>query len=168
MRARFALVALIVVLVALIAFNYYSFMPKGIVTASVVEKSEGMLLKFERIRYTSRALVAGPESEDIGFDIGNNELNFGLIPAGGGGSRFLDVGNSGDTLVKIKMSAHGNISRFITFGTNDFILQPGQAREIEISFSTSIDTEEGEYTGEIDVTKITSKISIADGLLGWM
>ncbi|UCD07201.1 MAG: hypothetical protein JSW41_05245 [Candidatus Aenigmatarchaeota archaeon] len=166
MRIKATVLVLVVILIAVIAFNYYNLMPKGIVTASVVEKSEGILLRYERIRYPSMAIVSG-SGTDVGFDIGDEHLNFGLIPVGGGGKRFLNIENQESRTINIKLNAYGNISEFVSFNMNNFILQPGENVEVEVSFDTDDMTEEGEYSGEIDVTKTVSKNIVGDLFLGW-
>ncbi len=167
MQIKMAVLVIVIILIALIALNYYNLAPKGIITASVVEKSEGLVLRYERVRYPTRATVESPESDVVGFDISDEHLNFGEVPAGGGGSRSLNIRNSENRAIKIKLEAYGNISSFISFDMNNFILQPGQEVKVEVSFDTEETTEKGEYTGEIDITKTLSKNALGDVFLGW-
>ncbi len=167
MKIKLIVLVLVLVIIAVVVLNYYDVMPKEIVTASIVERSEGLFLRFEKVRYPSYAIVSNSDSDVVGFDISNDSINFGLAPAGGGGSRFLNIGNSESGVVKIKLSAYGNISQFITFKSNNFILEPGQNTQVEVSFNTEATTQEGDYVGEIDITKVISKNILGDGVLGW-
>ena len=168
MRIKPAFLVLAVVLAALVAFNYYSMAPKGMVTASIVERSEGLLLTYERVRYPANVTVVSPDSETVGFDIEKHSLNFGVIPAGGGAGRFLDIRNPENRVIKIRIETHGNISDFITLSESEIVLEPGEERSIQVSFDPEDATEPGEYSGEIDITKIISRNPIADGILGWL
>ena len=168
MRIKPAFLMLAVVLAALVAFNYYNIAPKGIVTASIVERSEGLLVTYERVRYPANATVVSPDSDMVGFDMEKHSLNFGVIPAGGGAGRFLDIKNPENRVIKIRIETHGNISEFITLGESEIILEPGEERSVEISFDPEDATEPGEYSGEIDITKIISMNPLADAILGWL
>jgi len=49
-----------------------------------------MLFACEKISYPTRAIISN-QSLDLGFDVSPKHLNFGQIPAGGGGKRELGL-----------------------------------------------------------------------------
>lgn len=87
----------------------------------------------------------------IGVVVDPWNLNFGIIPVGKNfGTRFIDLENPTDKDVKINFKVYGNISPFVNFTKNDFILHKKEKITIEVKFYAE-QAKIGNYSGEIDV-----------------
>jgi hypothetical protein len=154
-------------LIALFSISLYLTTPKYFVSAKAYEVSDSLLFSFERVRYPSNATVIKTEDNVIGFDIDKENLNFGLMQAGGSGQRFIDIANTYDQEAKVRLSAYGNMSKFISFSDNNFVLRKNENQTIAITFRTDNTTTTGVYTGEIDLTVVRPKSSFGNLVL-WM
>ncbi len=90
--------------------------------------------------------VAG---ENMGFDLGPGNINFGKIIPGKGTTRKMNITNNYNkpTITKIKSS--GEISKYMIASDNNFILQPNKSKEIIFSVQLPKGLEYGEYPGKI-------------------
>ena len=93
--------------------------------------------------------------ENMGFDLGPGNLNFGKIVPGYSASREITITNNfgSSTLTIIKSS--GAISSYIIISENNFILQPNESKNIVFSCYPEKDIELKEYSGKIII--ITKK-----------
>ncbi len=126
--------------------------PNEFVTNITFEKYSNILYEYEIMKYPSKVevtQVGANKRLGIGFVVDTWNLNFGSVPAGGSSTRFMDLSNIGEREAKIIFRAYGNITPFVGFSKNNFILYPKDNITIKITFSSQSDTK-GNYTGEID------------------
>lgn len=128
---------------------------EGFVTNRTFETRSDIFFNYEITRYPSNTeiSIAKPTQEKytIGVVIDPWNLNFGIIPAGDNfGTRFIDLTNLKEKDVKIYFKVYGNISPFVNFSKNNFILRPKENITVETHFYAS-SAEVGNYSGEIDV-----------------
>jgi hypothetical protein len=114
-----------------------------------------LLFNYETTKYPSSAEVSSvlPTSDKltIGVVVDPWNLNFGIIPAGKNyGTRFIDLTNMQEKDSKVSFKVYGNISPFVTFSKNDFILHSSENVTVEVHFLAE-SANVGNYTGEIDV-----------------
>lgn len=87
--------------------------------------------------------------ENMGFDLGPGNLNFGKIVPGYSASRDITITNNFNkpTLTKIKSS--GEISSYIIVSENNFVLNSNESKNITFSLFPEKGIELKEYPGEI-------------------
>jgi hypothetical protein len=93
--------------------------------------------------------------ENMGFDLGPGNINFGLIVPGAKTTRNLAIQNNYEfpTITKIKTS--GPVSICVIVSENNFVLQPNEIKELTFSCIVPEGLELGEYPGKIII--ITNK-----------
>lgn len=135
----------------------FSYIPSELTNTIVNEKQEDKLFIYEITRIPALAQTRNPELNEeemkltVGISGDIDVLNFGLIPTGGSYvGKYLNLTNRNENPVKISLSATGNISPYIEFDKNNFILK-NQDTTIYIIFRTTGDMPIGNYTGEVDV-----------------
>ncbi|MEM5879268.1 MAG: hypothetical protein QXK48_03925 [Candidatus Aenigmatarchaeota archaeon] len=149
------MVAFFATLALLFILSGYQPGPKEFVTNRTFETRSDFFFNYEIIRYPSSVSVSstGPTEEKlkIGVVVDPWNLNFGIIPVGKNfGTRFIDLENPTDKDVKINFKVYGNISPFVNFTKNDFILHKKEKITIEVKFYAE-QAKIGNYSGEIDV-----------------
>ncbi|MBT6690184.1 hypothetical protein HN903_00025 [archaeon] len=87
--------------------------------------------------------------ENMGFDLGPGNLNFGQIIPGYSASRKITITNDFDKPTITKIETSGEISDCIRVSENNFILQPEESKNLTFSCFTTEDIEMREYAGEI-------------------
>jgi hypothetical protein len=100
--------------------------------------------------------VAENESK-IGVSIDPFNLNYGILPLGSNNTKMLVINNYEKGPVKVSLYVSGNISPFITFSENNFILDK-TSKEVWIKMAGA---SEGNFTG-------TLYASIKKPLAGWL
>ena len=133
----------------------------------MVETGQCMLFECGKIGYRSAANVT-PPSLEIGFGPGKDDLVFGEIPKGSNAKRFITIAGSEQSRIKVKLMSFGNISTYIRFSADDFILGLGESKDITIEFRSDPEMDEGYYTGGITLIKINPKYDLVDFLLEWI
>ncbi len=159
-KKKFLWVVAILTLICftILAINFlinYQYEPKGIVANRTFISYSDLFFNYEITRYPSSVEVAPvqPEQEKLLLGISADpwNLNFGIIPAGKNfGKRFVSLVNLKEKDVKIVIKAWGNISSFVKFSKNNFILHPKENVTVEVGFYAE-GAEAGNYTGVIDV-----------------
>ncbi|MCX8178768.1 MAG: hypothetical protein N3D75_02995 [Candidatus Aenigmarchaeota archaeon] len=127
-----------------------------------VDLSEDMLFYYQIHTFQSKAVVY-PKQQDIKLGVSSETtiIDFGEIYEKMGSRKYINItGNSFDH--KVKLYAEGNISKFLIFEKNNFILEKNQVTSIPIYFSG--DTP-GTYEGEIKVVFKRIKYPILNWLL---
>ncbi|MFH1592234.1 MAG: hypothetical protein ABIB47_02620 [Candidatus Woesearchaeota archaeon] len=128
-------VLLLVVLVLLSAvFVVYSFKFDSVVGKEEVE----MTLIVENSRV-------------IGFDVDDEVLAFGKVPRGSSNTRSLTIKNDYDFPIRVRLIKEGEISEFIQFSNNDFLLEVSESKDVNVIATPSYDAEEKTYTGVLKV-----------------
>ena len=86
----------------------------------------------------------------IGVAVDTDKLDFGMLIAGGSGStRTVNIGNNEPVPVKIRLSAEGNIAPYVDFDQNNFVLDVGEGRTVNLRMSSD---EPGNYTGTLYIS----------------
>lgn len=148
-----ALVGSVVVL-----FNYmlnYTPAPKEFPANITFETYSNFFYNFEVMRCHSEAEVTHvePEQERIGIGVVTDpwNLKFGSMPLGSGSSRYVELANLGERDAKIIFRSYGNISRYVGFSENNFIMHPKDNVTIKVTFHPSVESGAiGNFSGEID------------------
>ena len=121
----------------------------------------------DKIIYPSVANVTVP-STTIGFDVGPEDLKFGLIPKGSSGQRFIKINNLNQSRFKIRIVPFGNISPYMHFNADNFMMKKGEKTEINVEFRTEPDMELGYYDGGVAIMRIRPKYDFMDFFLEWV
>ena len=90
--------------------------------------------------------------ENMGFDLGPGNLNFGKIIPGQSVSREITITNDFNKPTITKIESSGEVSSCIIVSENNFILEPEESKNITFSCSPTIGIELKEYTGQITIT----------------
>ncbi len=85
----------------------------------------------------------------VGINTNTSSLQFGKIPLEGVGTRYFKISSKRRALVRIIPT--GNITPFIDFSENDFILDPGVVKTINATLSVPQNATIGNYSGIIKV-----------------
>ena len=93
--------------------------------------------------------VAG---ENMGFDLGPGNINFGLIVPGYSTTRDIIITNTFDKPTLTKITSLGEISPYIIVSENNFILNSGESKNITFSCHPTEGIPLIEYPGEITIT----------------
>jgi hypothetical protein len=87
--------------------------------------------------------------ENMGFDLGPGNLNFGQIVPGYSASREIEITNNFESPIFTKIKSSGKISEYIIISENNFILQPNESKKISFSCYPKENIELKEYNGKI-------------------
>ncbi|MEM7825063.1 MAG: hypothetical protein QXO27_03780 [Candidatus Aenigmatarchaeota archaeon] len=133
----------------------YQPQPKEFVTNRTFETRSDLFFYYEITKYPSSAEVLPiqltQERLTIGVVLDPWNLNFGTIPAGNNfGTRFINLVNKKENDVKIRLKVYGNITPFVNFSKNNFILLPKENVTLEVHFYAAT-AKIGNYSGEIDI-----------------
>lgn len=142
--------------------------PKDLVTNQTLATDENMLFSYEINRYPARVQISNVSGQNItlGFALDPGSLDFGIVPRGGNmGKRFITLQNVAEEKSEITLVAYGNIAPMVKFSDNNFLLQKGVPKPVEIILQTKNGTALGNYTGEIDIIVKKPKYSISARLL---
>ena len=150
--------AALIVFFFIIAFAYMIRQPpepRSFVTTKQFETARNLLFSYEITRYPTGVITVPPDKDTmkIGVIADPWNLYFGRIPRGEGVSashRFVSLKNENEGAM-IQLSAYGNITPYISFSKNDFILEKGENATVDIQFRLDDTTVLGNYSGEIDV-----------------
>jgi hypothetical protein len=96
--------------------------------------------------------IEATEGNLIGFNA-DPTLHFGKIPiSGGSAKKMLNTGNDVDFPLLVNIRIKGDAARFITVSDNNYILQPGESKKIDVYATIPINfSEVGVFTGEAKV-----------------
>lgn len=83
----------------------------------------------------------------VGVDVTKEFLSFGMIPPGGSGKRWVNFANIVNVSRVVHLEVTGDVSDWVYFPENDFLLKRGQAKRLEISIRIPKDAAYGNYTG---------------------
>ncbi|MFH1452098.1 MAG: hypothetical protein ABIF88_02915 [archaeon] len=85
----------------------------------------------------------------IGFDLTQDELNFGMLTKNNSASRKINITNQLNNKVKVTIKSSKEIIDNLIVSENNFILEPEESKEISFTILTTKLTEFREYNGEI-------------------
>lgn len=115
-----------------------------------IEESKDFLFTYKIIRYPTQVEVLSKGEKLIGMEADPWNLNFGVLPKGMNGKRFIDLANPGKNTLKVKIIVRGNISRLVSFDKDEIQLYPGEKLKVTALLNTSLAVP-GNYSGEIDI-----------------
>jgi hypothetical protein len=142
--------------------------PESFVRNRSLERYEDMLFNYDIVRYPAAAEIQSPEQPGdivIGMNVDSDYINFGSILGGGGTSkRQINLSTKDSGNYKIMLRAFGEISKFIKFSENDFVLSG--KKSVYVIMDTA-GQNPGNYTGEIDVLVQKSKSTFLKAILGY-
>jgi hypothetical protein len=129
--------------------------PRGTITNKTFVSYSDLFFNYEVSRYPSSVEVSPiqltQEKILLGMSVDPWNLNFGIIPAGNNSAkRFINLVNLKEKDFKVILKAYGNISSFVKFSKNNFLLHPKENVTVEAIFYAE-KAEVGNYTGIIDV-----------------
>jgi hypothetical protein len=87
-------------------------------------------------------------NDSFGIDLNQSALTFGMITQGASSTRGLVVKNTYSHNVKVQIHAIGDIMPLLKISENDFILIPGEEKEVEFT-TVAKDIDNGIYSGKI-------------------
>lgn len=154
-RKIYFLIPLVLVAAGALFFYLESLPVEQFVTNQTFVKYSDSFFSYEATKYPSNVKIVSPNYEQRNMTLGLVtdpwNINFGIIPLGGYGTRHLAISNSEKNKVKIDFKVYGDISSIVRFSKNSFILKPNESVYIDIVLNTSLLNKEGNYSGEIDV-----------------
>jgi uncharacterized membrane protein len=83
----------------------------------------------------------------LGVDVTKKFLSFGTIPPGSSGKRWINFTNIVNVPRVVHIDVTGNVSDWLYFPENDFLLKGGQTKRLEINIKIPKDAHYGSYTG---------------------
>jgi len=93
-----------------------------------------------------------------GFNIDTDKIYFGTIPPNGSGKRNISIENSENFPLKALILTGGELAHWVSTTENNFIVKPGQTKEITLVVKVPENAKYGNYTGIVKV--ILKKIYI--------
>lgn len=87
--------------------------------------------------------------ENIGFDVNESYVHFGLVRPGGISEKTVNVSNFYEMPLKVYIRLTGDFSKWISIGENNFILQKDESRLVKLQANVPKGAEFGNYTGKI-------------------
>lgn len=90
--------------------------------------------------------------ENMGFDLGPGNLNFGKIVPGQSVSREITITNEFNKPTITKIESSGEVSSCIIVSENNFILESEESKKITFLCLPKAGIELKEYTGQITIT----------------
>ena len=108
------------------------------------------------ISYSAQVLVTDVVVTDEELAIGispyyPDRLDFGDLPRGSSATLTVALQNDGRIPMRVFIVATGDISRFIRISDAFFILDPGQAKEVEFSAGIPGTAQPKQYSGKVYV-----------------
>jgi len=89
--------------------------------------------------------------DHLGFDLNKTALTFGMVVPGGSGSRSMNFSNDHDMRAKVVIRAKGEIADYLIVSENDFILEPGEEKEVGFVVYPPKNISFGLYEGQVDI-----------------
>ncbi len=168
---KILLIILIILFFLLFLRVFYFPEPKiktNFITNLTVEKTENPFFIHETIKYpTNVSIIKLMDKSNItvGMTVDPWNLNFGVVPIGVESRRFINLANYKEENYKVEIHAYGNISPMISFDRNNIILHKNDELKITVSLNSTLSTEIGNFTGEIDIVSKGAKFSFLEVFL---
>lgn len=86
----------------------------------------------------------------IGFKLNTNDIAFGKIVPGGGGTRTITLTAAEPVIAALRLSP--DLNRVIIIEPNPVLLDPGAPVNVTLDLSVPVGTALGNYTGELTIT----------------
>ncbi len=113
--------------------------------------------------YPLNMQIISSEGNDMkfGISVDSELLNFGRMAEGSAAEKLVTIRNPENAPVKIHISSRGDISEYISFEKNDFVLNKNQEEKVYIRAEGR---DEGNFTGSLTIMAST----VGVGLMEWM
>jgi hypothetical protein len=150
MRKIFLFILLVPVFgIAVASLQPYIFLPQKEGTY------ENLFYRFSVWKYPVKMYVVpeGNTSIYLGVSVEKTELNFGIVPLNSRVVKFINVSNSNEREIWVRVVCKGNVTRFLKF-EREFKLKPGDVKTLQIEANA---IKLGNFTGEINVISIIPK-----------
>ena len=134
--------------------------------SSYFEKSHNLFFEYDSVSYSTSVDIGDSADEiTIGFDTGTHNIDFGIALAGSSTNRrFVTLSNSNEKKARVFIEKSGNISEFVSFSYDSFVLMPGQEKNITIElYGSGMQT--GSYSGSIIFTFKRAKFGFLGAFL---
>jgi hypothetical protein len=89
------------------------------------------------------------ENNRYGFNVANDSLHFGILPAGGSADR--DIFMRGGKKSGVKIKAFGAIKDWVRTSDNNFLINEGEEKIVTIFMKVPLGTEKGFYNGTVKI-----------------
>lgn len=156
-KSRYLLIILFIIPVSL---------SQDYVKTVTTERRENILFIYEIIKYPTYVEIIDKDSDlSIGISLDPWLIDFGKINEGMSERRYINIKNDKDYIYKARLTSFGNISKMITFGKNNFLIESNEALNVSVSLNAMTP---GNYTGEINIVLKRFKYPIFNWLLKWM
>ena len=158
--AIYSVIAIILLVIAIAIFVNGRNQPEFVDNKTTTTYSD-ILFDYEVSRYKTGAEITDAYSPDknvtLGVVVDPWDIRFGSIPSGDNtGTRFISLENLKEKESKVNFKVSGDISPFVEFSKNDFVIKPMEKTTVEANFHTD-SLKIGNYSGEIDVIIKTPK-----------
>ncbi len=90
-------------------------------------------------------------SDKVGFNLDADAIHFGTTQAGSVSERGLTISHKYDFPVRVSIRTYGNLSEFVAVTDNEFLVQPGETREVKFLADVPFGVEKGSYEGQVVV-----------------
>ena len=167
---------LIIAIILILVLGMFFIFPENpettanFITNRTFEKSEDIFFNREIVMYPSNVNIISPENpSDVAIGIVGDpwNLNFGILPVGVNGKRFVNLANYKEITSKVRLVCYGDICSKISFDKNDLILREGDEEKITVTLNTASSVP-GDYSGEIHIVSEIPKMAVINNLLGWV
>ncbi len=95
--------------------------------------------------------VTVKETKVVGFNTDTDAVHFGIIPPSGSGARNISLTNIWDKKVLISITSHGEIKNWVNPKRNNFILNPDENTEVQLTIKIPENASMDNYTGLVKV-----------------
>ncbi|MEM4336817.1 MAG: hypothetical protein QXG86_02320 [Candidatus Woesearchaeota archaeon] len=119
-----------------------------LITIGVVSTIHSIYTNIDKKQYPIYLKIVN--ESDIGFDIRNDAISFGRIPAGAEGIIKVKISHNYTEPLLVFMEAQGPVKKFILITENKFVLEPNVTKTVEIH-AVSTNNSIGEYVGVLDI-----------------
>jgi uncharacterized membrane protein len=87
-----------------------------------------------------------------GFDLNKGMLTMGVSQPGASAKRMVRLENTAGFPLKVQLKTYGELAKWTSFSENDFILEEGEYKQIDVSVIVPGEAEYGDYTGSVRIT----------------
>jgi hypothetical protein len=101
-----------------------------------------------KIQYIKTIDVKFEIGNKLGFALGSQVLDFGIIPPGSSATRLVTMVNEGRRDLLVQIASTKEIKKFVSY-KNNFILKANETKQISFAVSVPKDTPNGKYSGKI-------------------
>ncbi len=126
---KFVILLWAVVILWLLLFSYYA----------IPKKVSGL------------AMDMAVKPKTLGLNADTDALHFGIIPPGNSGFRKIVV-NSKEHYRIVVEASDKELVDWMTVSENNFIMEPGTTKELEVTIDVPKNATEGNYTGDLIIS----------------